>query len=160
MQAPIRAHCYKTFNLRNLLIFVISQSVCTWQPSLIFAGKARSLPQSGAPKNVQPYSQTLDQAGQACQGQTLQLIANICKLRTQKVNNILLRPSHIKLKIHLCDKHSSLFCCSFLQSQSCQISSIITKICCILNTTLHFLRNLQMGPIGQIICNWQAFPAW
>ncbi len=49
----IWAQCYKTFFVRNLRIFVISQSVCTWQafqPSLMFVGEARSLPQSGAPE--------------------------------------------------------------------------------------------------------------
>ncbi len=41
---------YKTFYVRNLRIFVVSQSVCYWQAQLIliFGGKARSLPQSGA----------------------------------------------------------------------------------------------------------------
>ncbi len=26
-------------------------------------------------------------------------------------------------------------------------------------TTLHFLHNLQMGPVSQSVCSWQAFPA-
>ncbi len=43
--------CHKTFYIRNLIIFVKSYSVCPWQafqPSLMFVGKTRSLPQSGA----------------------------------------------------------------------------------------------------------------
>ncbi len=46
-----RAQCHKTFFVCNLLIFLIDQSVCPWQSfvtSLIFAGEARRLPQSGA----------------------------------------------------------------------------------------------------------------
>jgi hypothetical protein len=35
-----------------------------------------------------PYPQTLAQAGKTCQGQTLKLITNICKLRTKRFYNI------------------------------------------------------------------------
>jgi hypothetical protein len=46
-----------------------------FQPSLVFVGKARSLPKSEAPERcftgLQPNSQTLDKAGKASQGQTL-----------------------------------------------------------------------------------------
>ncbi len=62
-----------------------------FQPSLMFVGEARSLPQNGAPERCftrvgfWPYPETLDQAGKASQGQTLQLIVKICKLRTKKV---------------------------------------------------------------------------
>jgi len=44
------------------------------QPRLILVGKARSLISSGLPERGfrrQPYSQTLDEAVKACQGQTL-----------------------------------------------------------------------------------------
>ncbi len=47
------AQCYKTFLSINLQIFVIRQSVCisqTFNPRLLFMGKARSLPQSGVPE--------------------------------------------------------------------------------------------------------------
>jgi hypothetical protein len=47
-----RAHCYKTFNVRNSRMFVISWSVApcsTFQPSLMFVCKARRLPYSGIP---------------------------------------------------------------------------------------------------------------
>jgi hypothetical protein len=46
-----RGQSYKTFYGRNFRIFVISY--CNgkpFQPSLMFVGKARSLPQSGAPE--------------------------------------------------------------------------------------------------------------
>ncbi len=44
---------YKTFQSHNLRIFVISQSFVLgkpFQPSLMFVGEARSLPQGGAPE--------------------------------------------------------------------------------------------------------------
>ncbi len=72
---------YETFNGCNLRIFVISQSVCPcklFHPSLMFVGKARSLPQTGATERCFP--QTLDQAEKAFQGQGLQ--ACIIKLLT------------------------------------------------------------------------------
>jgi hypothetical protein len=37
---------------------------------------------------LQPYLQTLDQAGKVCQGQTLQLITKVRKLWTKKFYNI------------------------------------------------------------------------
>ncbi len=53
---------YKTFFVLNLRIFIISQ-------------------------RLRPCLQTFDQVGKANQGQTLQLITNIRKLRTKKLNN-------------------------------------------------------------------------
>ncbi len=61
------AQCYKILSICNLLIFVISQSVCRWQvfrPSLMLVGKSRSLPYRTTPEKMfhlgrlQPYSQT------------------------------------------------------------------------------------------------------
>ncbi len=76
------------FFVRNLGIFVISQSVCPWrdfQVSLLFASQARAY-SSGAP--LKTYLQTLDKVVKACQGQTLQLIAKICKNVRIKLYNI------------------------------------------------------------------------
>ncbi len=45
-----RGQCYKTFYVRNLRIFVISQSVCPWQAvpvQSIVCGQGMSLPQNG-----------------------------------------------------------------------------------------------------------------
>ncbi len=60
-----------------------------FRPSLMFACKAGAYP-SEAPfqDRLLASPQTLDQAGKACQGQTLQLFTKICKLRTKKFYNI------------------------------------------------------------------------
>jgi hypothetical protein len=56
-----------------------------FQPSLMFVGKSRRLPRSGAPESYSTQvGSDLDLAGEDCQGQTLSLITNICKLRTIK----------------------------------------------------------------------------
>ncbi len=59
-----------------------------FQPSLMFVGKPRSTPQSEAPhprvKRLKGASLRKAQAGKACQGQTLQLITKIRKLRPYK----------------------------------------------------------------------------
>ncbi len=50
---PSQAQCYKTFFVRNLRIFIISQSVCPRQVLLAqsnVCGNTRSLPQSGVSK--------------------------------------------------------------------------------------------------------------
>ncbi len=50
--------CYKTFYGRKLRIFVISQSIChgkLFQLCRMFVGKARSLPQGGAPESQCVY---------------------------------------------------------------------------------------------------------
>ncbi len=55
------ANFYKTFYGRSLRNFVISQSVCFWQafqPSLLFACKARSLVQTGARERFFSLGQT------------------------------------------------------------------------------------------------------
>ncbi len=47
------SHCYKTFYVRNLQMFALSQSVCLSQAfsaQFNIFGKARSLPSSGAPE--------------------------------------------------------------------------------------------------------------
>jgi hypothetical protein len=46
-------------------------SVEPFQPTLLFMGKARSLHKSHLGR-LRPYSQSLDKARKACQGQTLQ----------------------------------------------------------------------------------------
>ncbi len=72
--------CYQEpFYGCNLQMFVISQSVCPWQA---FPAQFNVC---GQGQGLRPYLQTLDQAGEACQGQTLQLITKIRKLRPQKV---------------------------------------------------------------------------
>ncbi len=56
LQGVLLAQCYIIVYNRNLLIFVISQSVGLGrpiQPSLMFVGKAKSLTQSRAPKRCQ-----------------------------------------------------------------------------------------------------------
>ncbi len=71
---------YKTFYGRNLRIFVKARVFVPgkhFQPSIMFVGEARSLPQSKTPEKVlysgrlQPCPKTLDQAGKVCHGQTL-----------------------------------------------------------------------------------------
>jgi hypothetical protein len=47
LSATFRAKCYKTFYVRNLRMFVLARLFVpgsTFQPSLIFVHKARSLP--------------------------------------------------------------------------------------------------------------------
>ncbi len=75
--------CYKTFFVRNLKIFVISQSVCPWQAfpaqSIVCGQGQEHTLQCSPSKGLQQgrfliYKQTLDQVGKACLGQTLQLI--------------------------------------------------------------------------------------
>ncbi len=85
-----RGQCYKTFFLRNLRIFVISQSVCPQQAFLVqfivcgqgqeptlYCSTSKVIQQG----RLMLYKQTLDQAGKACPGQTLQLITKVRKLR-------------------------------------------------------------------------------
>ncbi len=67
-----RYQCYEAFYGRKFGMFLVSWSVC---PSLIFVGKAKSLPKSGAPKGD---LQALHLAEHFCHGQTLQGISNIC----------------------------------------------------------------------------------
>jgi hypothetical protein len=50
------------------------------QPSLIFVGKAKSLPKSGTPERLRTSYQTLGKAAKTCQGHTLKLITNIREL--------------------------------------------------------------------------------
>ncbi len=59
----------------------------------MFAGKIVKLPYSGNPEMCftrvgSAYLQTLDYARKACQGQGLELITEIRKLRTKKFYNI------------------------------------------------------------------------
>ncbi len=90
---------YTTFYVRNLQMLVIIYGICTWQafpawmltskvwlypqtlsqPSLMFASDTFHLLHSRV--GSWPYPQPLDQAGKACQGQTLQLKMNISKLQ-------------------------------------------------------------------------------
>jgi hypothetical protein len=49
----------------------------------MFAAKARPYLSEAPWVSSLPYPQTLDKAGKACQGQTLELIMNICKLQPQ-----------------------------------------------------------------------------
>ncbi len=86
--------CHKNFFVRNLRIFVISQSVCPWQAfpaqsNVCVRGQEPTLDWSKGKVlhlgRLWPYPQTLDQAGKTCHGQTLQLMTKICKLRTKKV---------------------------------------------------------------------------
>ncbi len=83
----VLAQCYKTFNIRNLLMFFIGRvfvPVKTLHPSLMFARKHRVYP-SEVTVRVHfrvvswPYSQTLTLAWRV-----LTLITNILKLRTLK----------------------------------------------------------------------------
>ncbi len=63
-------------------VFVLGKP---FQPSLMFASKARAYlseaPLMYSTLSQAPHPQTLDKAGKACQGQTLQLITKICKFR-------------------------------------------------------------------------------
>jgi hypothetical protein len=70
--------------------FLISQSVSPWQASPAssnFCGSGQEPTLEWSTSNalhsgrLQPYPQKLDYAVEACQGQTLQLIMKICKLR-------------------------------------------------------------------------------
>ncbi len=88
-KAKTWVQCYKTFQGRNLRIFVISQSVCPLQalPAQCHVfNQGQSLPKRSARKMLHcktgcwPYPQTLDQAVNTCQGKTLQLMINIRKL--------------------------------------------------------------------------------
>jgi hypothetical protein len=54
-----------------------------FQARLIFGSGARAYPGEALLLYGRLYLQTLDFAGKACQGQTLQLITNISKLQTQ-----------------------------------------------------------------------------
>ncbi len=92
-----RPQCYKTFYDCNLQIFVISQSVSPWQAfpaqSNVLLVRPGGFPRVENLKGASlgqamPYLQILDQAGKACQGQTLQLITEIRKLRPKKFYNI------------------------------------------------------------------------
>jgi hypothetical protein len=60
-----RAQCYKTFYVCNLIMLVISWSVC---PCQVFPALANA-------------RLALYKAGKACQGQTLELITKIRKSR-------------------------------------------------------------------------------
>ncbi len=81
-----RAQCYKSFFVCDLRIFLISQSVCPWQ---VFPAQSIDCMEQMKDSSLgqAPVLQT-DQVKQACQGQTLQLITNICKLRQKKFFNI------------------------------------------------------------------------
>ncbi len=78
--------CQKTFYGRKLRLFIISQSICPWQ-----AFPAQSNVQSQPERSdfqvlhsrigSWPHPQTLDQAGEALQRQTLQLIMKSRNLR-------------------------------------------------------------------------------
>ncbi len=77
------ARCIKTFYVRNLLMFVLSWSVCPWQtfPAQSYVGGYGQEPTLEWSTwkvlllgMLRPYPKILDQAGMACQGQTLQLI--------------------------------------------------------------------------------------
>ncbi len=110
--------CYKNFFVRNLRIFVISQSDGPWQAFLAqtsryvlkcflpysynmamvytvnVGGKARSLNKFitfqilHSRGGFWPCPQTFEQAGNTCQRQTVQLITKIRKIRTKKFYNI------------------------------------------------------------------------
>ncbi len=58
------------------------------KPDLIFAGTAGTYPKGNTIRGLQPYQQILDQAGKACQGQTLQLIWPCRQLWQKKFYNI------------------------------------------------------------------------
>ncbi len=96
-------------SLRNLRFFVISQSVCPWQVLHSRVG-------------TQPYPQTLDQAGKACQGQTLQPITTNPEI------------TEVKSFIGLAPDVIILFLASFTQisaspqSKYIGLSLILTKI--------------------------------
>ncbi len=84
------AQCCKPFYTRNSQMFVISQTVCHFQAFLCMSnicgqGQERTI-QLSTWKVLHsgrrwPYSQTLGQAGGACEGQTVYLIMDINKLR-------------------------------------------------------------------------------
>ncbi len=85
-----RGQCYKTFSVRNLRIFVMTQIICPRQafPAQPYVCRKGQKPTqvkniSIAPlqDKLQPYTSTLDQKINVCQGQTVQLITKICKLR-------------------------------------------------------------------------------
>ncbi len=88
--------CYKTFYSRNLRIFFISQSVCTWQAfpaqSNVF-GQGQEPTQEWSTKGslfeetpVLPSNIRLGWKGH--QGQTLQFILKIRKLRLNKLERL------------------------------------------------------------------------
>ncbi len=71
-----QTQCYKKFYVRNLQMFIISQSVSHFQTFLAqsnVCNKGYSLPEQSSPKMLLSkvkqwaYPQTLDQAGKACQ---------------------------------------------------------------------------------------------
>ncbi len=105
---------YKTFHARNLRMFVISWSVCSWQA---FPSKSGGQPFSHSTLG-QLSAQTLYQASKACHGQTLQLITNIHKLRMQKVFIIIVSWPQCYATFYVCTSRM------FVVSQSvclCQI---------------------------------------
>ncbi len=82
---------HKTYHGCKLRIAIISQSVCPWRA---FPAQSSVWVRLGAHPKVEhlkgvysgrlwPYPQTIDQAGKACQEQTLQLIMEICELQPQ-----------------------------------------------------------------------------
>ncbi len=84
-----RAQCYSTFYGRNFQMLIIRQSVCPWlafQSSLMFVGKVRASfklehPKGASLRQARKHKTSLEKT---CQGQTLQLIMNIHKLRNTK----------------------------------------------------------------------------
>jgi hypothetical protein len=88
-----RDRCYKTFYARNLRVFVISKSVCPWQPnkpSLMFADKARAYPSevpfcSSSLVGSLPYPPRLDQAGKGLSGSNTLSYYENSKMKDKKV---------------------------------------------------------------------------
>ncbi len=83
-----------SFYGRNFLLGRINQSVCAWkafpaQSNICEQGQEPTLEWSTFQAfhlgRLRPFSQTLDQVGRACQGQSLQIITNICNFGTEKV---------------------------------------------------------------------------
>ncbi len=70
-----RVQCYKTFYVRNLRMLIISYSgLSPAQSNICGQGQEPTLEKgSSMQQSVQPSSQTLDQTGKACWGQTLSL---------------------------------------------------------------------------------------
>ncbi len=103
------ANVLKLFYSRNLKMFIISQSICPNQgfPSQSnVCNRGQELYQEGRNRKG-TYLQTLRQDGKASQGQTLQPIRNIRKLRTKKFCNIGPRSYQMSEKLSRC--------CSFHQ---------------------------------------------
>ncbi len=97
LQHMPQGQCYKTFYGRKLRLFIISQSVCSWQafPDKSYVrGQVQEPTLEGSNCKVLPlgrflpYLQTLDQARKTCQEPTLQLIIKVVTYDRKKFDDI------------------------------------------------------------------------